>query len=438
MFCQKCSAEVGESQKFCGNCGASLPSSTVESQPKRERSRFARVMFWGLGIILAFCVLSLVLKVAEHDTEQDSPGPLQLHGAGSPAAEEQQNSPSPPAVEEQTLPEDESELISTVNSFKARYSGAANEFQKSTLRRERANAIAAILPSRSVKNWIGQVSLMQTTGDGRGVLYVRLPASTHIQVGTMNNSFSDIGEHTLIPQGSTLYDQVAKLAVGNEVVFSGTFASRDMDYVGETSVTEEGSMTEPDFIFTFTNVSTKIPSPPQTAVPGDRNSPNNVASSRKAAEPGDAKAQYKLGRSYYNGQGVPQDYAQAANWFRKGAERGYAPAQNGLGASYYLGRGVPQDDAQAAAWWRKAAEQGYADTQYKLGALYVNGRGVPQDYVEAYFWLGVAALGKTEAIKQEDVDELRDDAASHLTPAELSQVRERVRKWFEDHPPKVE
>ncbi len=43
---------------------------------------------------------------------------------------------------------------------------------------------------------------------------------------------------------------------------------------------------------------------------------------RSLAELGDAVAQYSLGLMYYHGRGVPQDYAEAAKWYRKAAERG--------------------------------------------------------------------------------------------------------------------
>ena len=39
---------------------------------------------------------------------------------------------------------------------------------------------------------------------------------------------------------------------------------------------------------------------------------------RKAAEQGNRDAQYGLELMYEEGQGVPQDYAQAALWYRKG------------------------------------------------------------------------------------------------------------------------
>ena len=154
---------------------------------------------------------------------------------------------------------------------------------------------------------------------------------------------------------------------------------------------------------------------------------------RKAAEQGVAEAQDSLGVMYGQGQGVPQDYTQAALWWRKAAEQGNALAEAHLGVAYDFGHGVPQDHTQAAAWFRKAAAQGNASAQFQLGLSYELGHGVPQDYEEAYFWLDIAASGKSEGVKQEDVDKLRDDASSHLTPSDLSRVQERARKWFEDH-----
>jgi TPR repeat protein len=47
-------------------------------------------------------------------------------------------------------------------------------------------------------------------------------------------------------------------------------------------------------------------------------------------------------------------------------DQGHADAQNNLGTCYYNGQGVPQDYAQAAGWYRKAADQGFALAQRKL------------------------------------------------------------------------
>ena len=78
---------------------------------------------------------------------------------------------------------------------------------------------------------------------------------------------------------------------------------------------------------------------------------------RRLAEPWFACAQFNLGVAYDRGKGVPQDYVQAAVWYRKAAEQGFASAQLNFGAANYEGQGVSQDYVQAAAWFRIAAEQ---------------------------------------------------------------------------------
>jgi uncharacterized protein len=59
---------------------------------------------------------------------------------------------------------------------------------------------------------------------------------------------------------------------------------------------------------------------------------------------------------YANGRGVRRDDVAAVNLFRKAADRGNADAQYNLGFMYQRGRGVPQDHAAAASWFRKAAD----------------------------------------------------------------------------------
>jgi TPR repeat protein len=111
-----------------------------------------------------------------------------------------------------------------------------------------------------------------------------------------------------------------------------------------------------------------------------------VAEWRPLAEQGDARAQFNLGAMYSNGDGVPQNYAEAVRWYLLAAEQGYADAQFNLGASYDFGNGVPQDDSEAVRWYRLAAEQGTVLAQRNLGAMYNNGEGVLQDYAEGMKW----------------------------------------------------
>jgi hypothetical protein len=106
-------------------------------------------------------------------------------------------------------------------------------------------------------------------------------------------------------------------------------------------------------------------------------------------------------------------------WWTKAAEQGNADAQYNLGMKHAKGQGVPQDYKQAVYWWTKAAEQGNADAQLILGLMYAKGEGVTQDHKLAYVWCSLASVqGSENAIKA------RDLVASKLSPHQLSEAQE--------------
>ena len=94
---------------------------------------------------------------------------------------------------------------------------------------------------------------------------------------------------------------------------------------------------------------------------------------RKAAEQGNAMAQYNLGSAYDLGEGVGKDQVEAVKWWRKAAEQGVGPAHFNLGYAYYFGNGVAKDLVESVKWWRKAAEQGNSWSENSLGNAYANG-----------------------------------------------------------------
>jgi uncharacterized protein len=64
-----------------------------------------------------------------------------------------------------------------------------------------------------------------------------------------------------------------------------------------------------------------------------------------------------------DGLGVPQDYVEAVKWYRKAADQGNARAQFDLGIMHAEGRGVPQDYVSAHMWFTLSAAQGYEDAE---------------------------------------------------------------------------
>ena len=72
---------------------------------------------------------------------------------------------------------------------------------------------------------------------------------------------------------------------------------------------------------------------------------------------------------YDNGEGVPENDAEAVRWFRKAADQGLAKAQSNLGNMYFNGDGVPESNIRAYVWWSMAKTQGDADAAVNIDIL---------------------------------------------------------------------
>lgn len=111
----------------------------------------------------------------------------------------------------------------------------------------------------------------------------------------------------------------------------------------------------------------------------------------------DAEVQFGMGLKFASGTGVPQDYAQAADWYRKAANQNHPLAQFNLAVMCAQGQGMDRDDAAAAGWFERAANQGDAGAQFTLARTCHRAslRGAPaetREYrIEAYKWYRLAA-----------------------------------------------
>lgn len=70
-----------------------------------------------------------------------------------------------------------------------------------------------------------------------------------------------------------------------------------------------------------------------------------------------SKAQFQLAQMYANGEGIAQDYQEAAKWYRLAAQQGHNKAKFQLGMLYKKGLGVAQDYQEATRWLKQAIEQ---------------------------------------------------------------------------------
>lgn len=123
-----------------------------------------------------------------------------------------------------------------------------------------------------------------------------------------------------------------------------------------------------------------------------------------------------------------EDYLSASRIFIPLAEQGDAAAQAYLGFMFETGRGVPQNYTEAAMWYRRSAEQGHGTAQYSLGLLYDKGFGVPRDVVEASKWLNLSTAVASRRSREARA-RIRDAVTNKMTRGEIAQARLRALEW---------
>ena len=143
---------------------------------------------------------------------------------------------------------------------------------------------------------------------------------------------------------------------------------------------------------------------------------------RKAADQKYPEAETELGALYFEGTGVPVDYAQAIDLWQQASDEHYPPAQSRLARAYIDGKGVAPDVDKGTGLYRSAASQGDADAQYHLAMLYESGVGVSGNLIAAYRWYAIAGMNgnaDAEAKRKVIASQLSQDAMQTQNAAVL-------------------
>jgi uncharacterized protein len=101
------------------------------------------------------------------------------------------------------------------------------------------------------------------------------------------------------------------------------------------------------------------------------------------------------------------------------AEQGVPRAQAVLCFMYSRGEGVPQNFREAAYWCGRAADQGNPEGQYLLGLMYDKGQGVPSSFPRAYIWLNLAAA-RVSGNRRDLFSRVRNSVATKMTPDQIT------------------
>jgi TPR repeat protein len=111
----------------------------------------------------------------------------------------------------------------------------------------------------------------------------------------------------------------------------------------------------------------------------------------RAAQLGDAGAQFVVGMRYLNGPGVVRDPNEAAFWLEQAARQNHPHAAFELGLLLLAGDGVTPNPERGLDWLRAAADLGLLDAQEALAEIYGQGRaGVRKDAAASARWEAAA------------------------------------------------
>ncbi|CAK9079504.1 unnamed protein product [Durusdinium trenchii] len=149
----------------------------------------------------------------------------------------------------------------------------------------------------------------------------------------------------------------------------------------------------------------------------------------RAAELGNAEAQYALGAALLTGHGRPKDLSRAVELCRLAAKQNHAAAQCNLGVLYAQGLGVEQDYERARSFYEASANQGDPNGCFNLALLYAEGVACDKDFAKAASLARSARdLGHPEAAAFLETLPGQDE----YVLAQLRDLRARSRKLLEE------
>ena len=106
--------------------------------------------------------------------------------------------------------------------------------------------------------------------------------------------------------------------------------------------------------------------------------PQKISQLKARAEQGFVEQEVQLANACFMGDGVLQDFAEAAHWYERAAEAGHPGAQNQIGYFYHAGIGVPVDLERSVHWFQRASASGSVIGTVNLGVAYLEGIGIPK------------------------------------------------------------
>jgi hypothetical protein len=158
-------------------------------------------------------------------------------------------------IEAPAVPEIQTIFQGIVIEAQKKAEAAENDMQKGGFKAERDKALCEKMLEVNVTDWIGTVDSIDANSDGKGILEIKVTDNISV---TNLDAFGAYGGHkreTILEPSSEVFQVVSKLKSGQRVRFSGNFyKDGGEDCLSEGSVTLDGKLKEPEFIFKYLKV----------------------------------------------------------------------------------------------------------------------------------------------------------------------------------------
>ncbi len=222
--CVECKKEISSGAKVCPHCGKKNPTVTP----------LQSVIVFIISALLVYWIYSSYISPSKPDQ------------------------PSNREIASIEYPGNQSNFHNINISFPSQYKSAGNEIQKSNIFNlcNAARSKNAKSFQYKINNWVGKITSI-TTDQGGEKAFIEIESNASgfpITYRTINNSFSDIGIGSALKINSKVYNQVKQFTSGALVKYSGKFIKDSERGLKETSLTEEGCVTSPEFVIIFDNI----------------------------------------------------------------------------------------------------------------------------------------------------------------------------------------